>query len=262
MLFDLRGRGRRRTVQVIYLSLAILMGGGLVLFGIGGARRGGLLDAITGQQRQRAAPTPSASALEGGAEARPRRNRRTPRPGPARQAALPAGGHRRRATTRPRAPSPPRARSPAARRARRGTATSRSTRTSPTRPSPTYMVQAFAPGALNKSDKAVRALEVVIDGDARSRRTTSTATSRSTRMRRARSRKGDLAADKARRLAPKNQRSLAQAADRRPEDRGDQAADPRRARPASRPRATAVRAAIAILRRPRPCSSTGRAADS
>ena len=34
MLFDLRGRGRRRTVQVIYLSLAILMGGGLVLFGI------------------------------------------------------------------------------------------------------------------------------------------------------------------------------------------------------------------------------------
>src|SRR6478672_3182680 len=36
MLFDLRGRGRRRTVQVIYLSLAILMGGGLVLFGIGG----------------------------------------------------------------------------------------------------------------------------------------------------------------------------------------------------------------------------------
>ena len=34
MLFDLRGKGRRRTVQVIYVSLAILMGGGLVLFGI------------------------------------------------------------------------------------------------------------------------------------------------------------------------------------------------------------------------------------
>ena len=27
MLFDLRGRGRRRTVQAIYLSLALLMGG-------------------------------------------------------------------------------------------------------------------------------------------------------------------------------------------------------------------------------------------
>lgn len=48
MLFDLRGRGRRRVVQVIYLSLALLMGGGLVLFGIGGATSGGgLLDAFT-----------------------------------------------------------------------------------------------------------------------------------------------------------------------------------------------------------------------
>jgi tetratricopeptide (TPR) repeat protein len=49
MLFDLRGRGRRRTVQVIYASLAILMGGGLVLFGIGGATSGGLIDAIQGK---------------------------------------------------------------------------------------------------------------------------------------------------------------------------------------------------------------------
>ena len=48
MLFDLRGRGRRRTVQVIYLSLALLMGGGLVLFGIGGGTNGGLFDAISG----------------------------------------------------------------------------------------------------------------------------------------------------------------------------------------------------------------------
>jgi hypothetical protein len=48
MLFDLRGRGRRRTVQAIYLSLAILMGGGLVLFGIGSDQSGGLVDAISG----------------------------------------------------------------------------------------------------------------------------------------------------------------------------------------------------------------------
>ena len=47
MLFDLRGRGRRRTVQVIYLSLALLMGGGLVLFGIGGDVQGGLFDAFS-----------------------------------------------------------------------------------------------------------------------------------------------------------------------------------------------------------------------
>src|SRR4051795_8691118 len=48
MLFDLRGRGRRRTVQAIYLSLAVLMGGGLVLFGIGSSSSGGLFDAISG----------------------------------------------------------------------------------------------------------------------------------------------------------------------------------------------------------------------
>jgi len=48
MLFDLRGRGRRRTVQAIYLSLAILMGGGLVLFGIGSDQSGGLVDAVVG----------------------------------------------------------------------------------------------------------------------------------------------------------------------------------------------------------------------
>jgi hypothetical protein len=46
MLFDLRGRGRRRTIQVIYVTLAILMGGGLVFFGIGGSAAGGLFDAL------------------------------------------------------------------------------------------------------------------------------------------------------------------------------------------------------------------------
>ena len=47
MLFDLRGR-RRRAVQVTYLTLALLMGGGLVFFGIGGSVSGGLLDAFKG----------------------------------------------------------------------------------------------------------------------------------------------------------------------------------------------------------------------
>jgi hypothetical protein len=49
MLFDLRSRGRRRTVQGVYLGLAVLMGGGLVLFGVGaGNGLGGLLNAFTG----------------------------------------------------------------------------------------------------------------------------------------------------------------------------------------------------------------------
>src|SRR3954469_21799192 len=46
MLFDLRARGRRRTIQVIYVFLALLMGGGLIFFGIGGNTSGGLFDAF------------------------------------------------------------------------------------------------------------------------------------------------------------------------------------------------------------------------
>jgi hypothetical protein len=47
MLFDLKGK-RRRVVQGTYVMLAVLMGGGLVLFGIGGGTNGGLLDAFKG----------------------------------------------------------------------------------------------------------------------------------------------------------------------------------------------------------------------
>lgn len=45
MLFDLQSRGRRTAVKIVYLGLAILIGGGLVLFGVGtGGGGGGLLD--------------------------------------------------------------------------------------------------------------------------------------------------------------------------------------------------------------------------
>lgn len=44
MLFDLQAKGRRRMVKVVYVFLAILIGGGLVFFGIGGSGTG-LLDA-------------------------------------------------------------------------------------------------------------------------------------------------------------------------------------------------------------------------
>lgn len=51
MLFDLRGRGRRRTVQVIYGGLAVLIGAGLVLFGVGaGIGGGGILNSLTGSE--------------------------------------------------------------------------------------------------------------------------------------------------------------------------------------------------------------------
>ena len=51
MLFDLRGHGRRRAVRVIYIGLALLMGVGLVGFGIGGGfGGGGLFSAATNNE--------------------------------------------------------------------------------------------------------------------------------------------------------------------------------------------------------------------
>src|SRR4051794_5727726 len=74
MLFDLRGRGRRRAVQAVYLGLAILMGGGLVLFGVGGATSGGLLDAFksdSGSQSVSDTFKKRVTAAEAGVKAHP-----------------------------------------------------------------------------------------------------------------------------------------------------------------------------------------------
>src|SRR3712207_6390753 len=76
MLFDLRGRGRRRTVQVIYLGLALLLGGGLVLFGIGGDVQGGLFDAFRDNQGN---ATEQLEKRVDDAEARTNANPRDPR---------------------------------------------------------------------------------------------------------------------------------------------------------------------------------------
>jgi hypothetical protein len=76
MLFDLRGSGRRTTVKVVYITLAVLMGGGLVFFGIGGATSGGLFDAITNQSSSGATDADTfqkrADAAQRKAEAAPR----------------------------------------------------------------------------------------------------------------------------------------------------------------------------------------------
>jgi hypothetical protein len=75
MLFDLRSRGRRRTVQVIYLGLAILIGGGLVLFGVGtGTGGGGLLNSFSGNgssNGQKAAVSQATKAAQRAVKADP-----------------------------------------------------------------------------------------------------------------------------------------------------------------------------------------------
>jgi hypothetical protein len=49
MLFDLRSPHRRRVIKVVYVFLAVLIGGGLIFFGIGnGSNFGGLLTAAGG----------------------------------------------------------------------------------------------------------------------------------------------------------------------------------------------------------------------
>ena len=107
MLFDLRGRGRRRTVQVIYLSLALLMGGGLVLFGIGSDQSGGLVDAFSddaqGRQQRDGVGRQAhrRPAREGARQPEERRRVRA-----ARDPALPARGHRRHRAGRHATPRP------------------------------------------------------------------------------------------------------------------------------------------------------------
>jgi hypothetical protein len=48
MLFDLRSRGRRRAVKVIYSCLALIMISGLLLVGVGTGGSGGLLQGLEG----------------------------------------------------------------------------------------------------------------------------------------------------------------------------------------------------------------------
>jgi hypothetical protein len=78
MLFDLRGGGRRRTVQIVYISLAVIMGAGLVLFGIGGAVSGGLIDAITEGGGSSSTSTDTYQKREASAAAAARANPKDP----------------------------------------------------------------------------------------------------------------------------------------------------------------------------------------
>jgi hypothetical protein len=164
MLFDLRGRGRRRTVQAIYLSLAILMGGGLVLFGIGSDQSGGLFDAISGEDGGGGGSATESVDKEIDAQlaktrANPRnadawaqlavlRYRRASIDGQLQDGTYTAGAKRRLGLA--------------------ADAWERHLALDPKRPSvraATLMVQVYGQKALNELDKAVRAQQIVTDAE-------------------------------------------------------------------------------------------------
>jgi len=203
MLFDLRGRGRRRAVQGIYLSLAILMGGGLVLFGIGGNTNGGLFDAfksggtgggndIVQQRVDKAEKAVQVRPRDSGAWATLARLRF--------QNASQGNGYDQ-ATGQFTAAG--KGRLSGAQRA-----WERYLALKPPKPDPNtalLMVQSFSPAALNKPDKAVAAIEIVLDA----RKPSAPLFAQYAQLAYAagQSRKADLAAKRAVALAPKDQRA-------------------------------------------------------
>ena len=151
-------------VQVIYVTLALLMGGGLVLFGIGGDTSGGLLDAINGggsgstsadkvfKQRLK--------AYEQRAKANPQRRRQLEQPRARCTSSRPAP-----ATTS----TPRRARTPTKGLAELRDASAawkRHLAVAGDKPDPnvaSLMVQAYGQAGLKQYPDAVKALEVFID---------------------------------------------------------------------------------------------------
>ena len=203
MLFDLRGSGRRRTVKVVYITLAFLMGGGLVLFGIGGGGgiSGGLVDAITGTSGGSDTSTKRFTKQEAAALAKTRVN-------PKDQAAWAALARARfqlaGAGANFDAAKGTFTNKGVAQLQSAGDAWERYLALNPKNPDDrvaSLMVQAF--GALNKPDKAAEAQEVITQA----RPTAATFTQLAVYAYEAgQTRKGDLARDKALELTPKDMR--------------------------------------------------------
>jgi hypothetical protein len=203
MLFDLRGAGRRRTVQAIYLGLAILMGGGLVLFGVGGNVGGGLLDAVKGNG--------SGGGTNNTFEKRVERLEKRVRVNPSDANAwveLARARYQETSTGENYDQSTSSFTQKGIQKLRGvETAWDRYLALDPKKPDAdvaNLMVQAFGPNGLNKPDKAVGAMEIVVD--ARPPSYALYAQLAQLAYLANQTRKGDLSAKKAVSLAPKDQR--------------------------------------------------------
>ncbi|MEA2181280.1 MAG: hypothetical protein QOK16_4757 [Solirubrobacteraceae bacterium] len=162
MLFDLRGRGRRRTVQVIYLGLAILMGGGLVLFGIGSSSSGGLFDALSGN-----AGTSATSAIDKRVERQLAVTRRRPQDAKA-WSALAQARYQRAGIDGIAADQQTYNAKGKAQLRLAAQAWERHLALNPKQPdvrTAKFMVQAYGKAGINELPKAVRALEIVTDAE-------------------------------------------------------------------------------------------------
>jgi hypothetical protein len=194
MLFDLRGSGRRRTVKIVYITLAFLMGGGLVLFGIGGGGgiNGGLVDAITGSSGGGDTSADRFTKQEKAALARTQAN---PQDAPAWAALARARFQLAGAGANFDAEKQTFTKKGVAKLQSAGDAWERYLSLNPKKPDDRVaglMVQAF--GALNKPDKAAEAQEVITDA----RPTAATYTQLAIFAYQAgQTRKGDLAKNKA-----------------------------------------------------------------
>jgi hypothetical protein len=210
MLFDLRGRGRRRTVQAIYLSLALLMGGGLVLFGIGSSQSGGLFDAISGSSGS----TSATSGIDKRIDAAIAATKARPRD-PAPWAAL-ASLRFQRAGINEITADGKYTQSGLNRLRLASQAWERHLALDPKQPdvkTAKFMVQAYEAGALNELTKAVRAKEIVT---AATKPPSSNLYAQLAELayRAKDTRSADLAADRAVRLAaPKDRKALRTALD-------------------------------------------------
>lgn len=204
MLFDLRGAGRRNTVRVIYLGLAILMGGGLVLFGVGGSVGGGALDALKSNNGNGNANGSTFEARVKKLEARVKAN---PKDAPAlaqlaqarfQETNTPANFDTATSTYTP------------AGKAQLQTAAAAwdsYLALNPKKPDlnvARVMVQVFSPSALNDPAKAVSAEELVIDNS--KPQSTDLKQLAALAYLAGQTRKGDLATEKAVALAPKAER--------------------------------------------------------